>query len=163
MAPVVLVSPSCPAQAQYPRMTSVDIRVGTFDVEGWPHDEAAFLATPETLAEEGFFCSPTSLSPDRTICYCCGVALSQWQPTDVPRIEHRKHSPGCQLLKAGGASSASGTGSSSTTATGAGKKSSKEAQPFEFAFQRLLRKRAERRLKSAAEGSSYPSDPEAFR
>ncbi|KAJ3782300.1 hypothetical protein GGU10DRAFT_429552 [Lentinula aff. detonsa] len=49
----------------------------------WPHPEY-FLATPETLAEAGFYFDPSSEDKDNVTCYMCGKELSEWDERDDP-------------------------------------------------------------------------------
>jgi hypothetical protein len=52
---------------------------------GWPHTpETHPKCTPKQLASAGFFFCPDSLHPDRCLCYCCGIGLVKWEPTDIP-------------------------------------------------------------------------------
>jgi len=60
--------------------------------------------TPATLAAAGFYHAPTPSSPDQCTCFCCGLSLVQWEPTDDPWSEHRRHSPHCAFANAGKAS-----------------------------------------------------------
>ncbi|KAJ4489053.1 hypothetical protein C8R41DRAFT_395401 [Lentinula lateritia] len=55
----------------------------------WPHPEY-FLATPETLAEAGFYFDPSSEDKDNVTCYMCGKELSEWDEKDNPFEIHFK-------------------------------------------------------------------------
>ncbi|KAJ3718636.1 hypothetical protein DFJ43DRAFT_1134271 [Lentinula guzmanii] len=55
----------------------------------WPHPEY-FLATPETLAEAGFYFDPSSEDKDNVTCYMCGKELSEWDERDDPFEIHYK-------------------------------------------------------------------------
>eukprot|EP00756_Hemistasia_phaeocysticola_P038890 Hpha_TRINITY_DN16787_c2_g3::TRINITY_DN16787_c2_g3_i2::g.76148::m.76148 len=63
--------------------------------------------TPSALAAAGFYHAPTPGSPDQCTCFCCGLSLVQWEPTDDPWSEHRRHSPHCAFLAHAGRSSRS--------------------------------------------------------
>jgi hypothetical protein len=49
----------------------------------WPHS-SRFLATPETLAEAGFYYSPSFEDRDNVTCFICGKQLSEWEEGDDP-------------------------------------------------------------------------------
>eukprot|EP00759_Apiculatamorpha_spiralis_P034126 PhF_6_TR35217/c0_g1_i1/m.51276/K08731/BIRC5; baculoviral IAP repeat-containing protein 5 len=55
--------------------------------------------TPQALAEAGFFHNPDVRSPDRTVCFMCGLELSRWEVHDVPLDEHLRHGPSCEHLQ----------------------------------------------------------------
>ncbi|KAF4529739.1 hypothetical protein B566_EDAN017892 [Ephemera danica] len=48
------------------------------------------IQTPELLAKAGFYFFNVD---DRVMCFECGLGLKDWQPTDVPDVEHRKWKP----------------------------------------------------------------------
>lgn len=60
----------------------------------WPHP-STFLATPETLAEAGFYFTPTVGSPDAVQCFTCGKELSDWEADDDPFAEHVRRGSSC--------------------------------------------------------------------
>ena len=53
----------------------------------WPHP-SSFLANPISLAEAGFYFSPTANDRDNVACYLCKKQLSQWEEKDDPFILH---------------------------------------------------------------------------
>lgn len=48
---------------------------------------------------EGFFFQPRPNARDRCVCFCCGLALVQWEPSEDPMTEHRKHAPACSFVR----------------------------------------------------------------
>ncbi|GAV04588.1 hypothetical protein RvY_14852 [Ramazzottius varieornatus] len=52
---------------------------------------------PYELASAGFFCKEHSTG--LVECFHCGLALSYWQTTDTPMIEHIRHRPGFEFVK----------------------------------------------------------------
>jgi hypothetical protein len=53
----------------------------------WPHaDDIA--ATPDALAEAGFFWAPTWEDRDNVACFLCNKELSGWEPADDPLAVH---------------------------------------------------------------------------
>ncbi|KAJ4474882.1 hypothetical protein J3R30DRAFT_3294865 [Lentinula aciculospora] len=63
--------------------------VKTQSSQKWPHPEY-FIATPETLAEAGFYFDPSSEDRDNVTCYMCGKELSEWDEKDDPFEIHFK-------------------------------------------------------------------------
>ena len=56
----------------------------------WPHP-ADFKASPETLAEAGFFyTNPSYEGPDSVSCYFCDKELEGWEADDDPHAIHWK-------------------------------------------------------------------------
>ncbi|OCH93314.1 hypothetical protein OBBRIDRAFT_832707 [Obba rivulosa] len=53
----------------------------------WPHPPT-YKATPDTLAEAGFYFHPTSEYRDNVICFMCGKELSDWDEDDDPFSIH---------------------------------------------------------------------------
>ncbi|KAF6761781.1 hypothetical protein DFP72DRAFT_1002723 [Ephemerocybe angulata] len=49
----------------------------------WPHP-ASFTANPDTLAEAGFYYSPSAEDPDNVSCFMCEKQLSDWEEDDDP-------------------------------------------------------------------------------
>ncbi|KAI0674377.1 hypothetical protein C8Q78DRAFT_989329 [Trametes maxima] len=49
----------------------------------WPHPPT-WKATPNSLAEAGFYFTPSSRDPDNVTCYMCGKHLCNWEPEDDP-------------------------------------------------------------------------------
>lgn len=33
------------------------------------------------------------------MCFCCGLALVQWEANEDPATEHRKHAPACSFAR----------------------------------------------------------------
>jgi hypothetical protein len=86
--------------AKHPQMTSYHARLASFDKKSWPHNKDTFIASPQALAETGFFYDPRPPSfLDRCVCFYCGVSLVGWEQTDFPRHEHLVHSPNCGFLE----------------------------------------------------------------
>lgn len=70
-----------------PRTECYVCRLATFQT--WPRH---LKQKPTDLANSGFYyLGPT----DHVKCFDCGVVLCNWEPTDVPRLEHIKHKPHC--------------------------------------------------------------------
>lgn len=53
----------------------------------WPHP-ASFKATPDSLAEAGFYYDPDSDHPDNVTCFMCKKNLGGWEPDDDPFAIH---------------------------------------------------------------------------
>jgi hypothetical protein len=53
----------------------------------WPHP-AHFIATPDTLAEAGFFFNPSWDARDNVECFFCGKCLDGWEEQDDPFAIH---------------------------------------------------------------------------
>ena len=53
----------------------------------WPHP-ASFKATPQNLAEAGFYYDPDSSSTDNVTCFMCGKHLFGWEEDDDPFAIH---------------------------------------------------------------------------
>ena len=53
----------------------------------WPHP-SHYKATPESLAEAGFFFDPSSGDKDNVTCYMCNKQLSEWAEDDDPSEIH---------------------------------------------------------------------------
>lgn len=53
----------------------------------WPHPQD-FNANPDTLAEAGFFFSPSWDDRDSVACFMCGKELSDWDASDDPFETH---------------------------------------------------------------------------
>ena len=71
-------------------------RLSSFNRATWPHSGTSL--TPERLAAAGFFASPTPKAPDRVVCFSCENALTNWDPTDDPWIEHKTWYPACNFV-----------------------------------------------------------------
>ncbi|KAI0053230.1 inhibitor of apoptosis repeat-containing protein [Auriscalpium vulgare] len=53
----------------------------------WPHPKT-FAATPEMLAEAGFYFAPTFEDRDNAVCFLCEKELSGWEEKDDPFTVH---------------------------------------------------------------------------
>jgi hypothetical protein len=53
----------------------------------WPHPKT-FIATPEALADAGFYFSPSSEDRDNVRCFACDKELSEWDENDDPYLIH---------------------------------------------------------------------------
>ncbi|KAJ6561078.1 hypothetical protein DFH09DRAFT_1279334 [Mycena vulgaris] len=49
----------------------------------WPHPKT-WLATPETLAEAGFYFDPSTDDPDNATCFMCNKQVTEWAEDDDP-------------------------------------------------------------------------------
>lgn len=57
----------------------------------WPHPpHPQFIATPETLAEAGFYYNPSFDDRDNVTCFMCEKQLSDWEAHDDPFDIHWK-------------------------------------------------------------------------
>jgi hypothetical protein len=72
-------------------------RLSSFNRATWPHSGTSL--TPERLAAAGFFAAPTPKAPDRVVCFSCENALTNWDPTDDPWIEHKTWYPACPFVQ----------------------------------------------------------------
>ena len=61
-------------------------------VINWPHPDH-FLATPNSLAEAGFYFCPTWDERDAVKCFMCGKELSDWLEDDDPFAIHWRKCP----------------------------------------------------------------------
>ncbi|KAF9975342.1 hypothetical protein BGZ73_001063 [Actinomortierella ambigua] len=77
-------------------MWSFDNRLRSFEQgkQSWPHPDT-YLATPETLADAGFYWDPSRGSKDNVVCFLCSKSLDGWSPDDDPGVEHLSHSRFC--------------------------------------------------------------------
>jgi len=81
------------------RLWTLDGRLATFKREAWPHARTpGFCATPESLAQAGFYARPLHGSRDNVCCFLCEKNLDGWEPTDDAWDEHARHSPACPLV-----------------------------------------------------------------
>ncbi|KAJ7708824.1 hypothetical protein B0H17DRAFT_916914 [Mycena rosella] len=55
----------------------------------WPHPKT-WLATPETLAEAGFYFDPSTDDPDNATCFMCNKQVTEWAEDDDPFDIHWK-------------------------------------------------------------------------
>lgn len=53
----------------------------------WPHPPS-FKATPQTLAEAGFYFDPSDEDPDSVTCFMCEKQLGEWDSEDDPYELH---------------------------------------------------------------------------
>ena len=60
----------------------------------WPHDDDDFLATPDSLAQAGFYYAPAPGFPDQVQCFACDTSLDGWEPQDDPFKEHYSRAEG---------------------------------------------------------------------
>lgn len=60
----------------------------------WPHS-SSFLANPDTLAEAGFYFTPSVGNPDAVTCFICRKELSDWEEGDDPFAEHVRRGSSC--------------------------------------------------------------------
>jgi Inhibitor of Apoptosis domain/Zinc finger, C3HC4 type (RING finger) len=69
-------------------LKSEQARLDTFKKDIWP------LTYPSVrdLAKSGFFCLGVS---DKVQCVFCHGVAGEWEQTDIPHIEHRRHFPRC--------------------------------------------------------------------
>jgi hypothetical protein len=66
------------------------------DFVPWPHPiGGSYIATPETLAEAGFYHDPSPFDPDNVCCFLCGKELGEWEPEDDPFLIHAQKCPKC--------------------------------------------------------------------
>ena|SRR3990167_7086745 len=70
-------------------MHKEDQRYQSFS-QDWPHPLQNFGPTPVKLAKSGFYLSPTVAYKDRVVCFCCGIALVNWQKDHDPWYK-KKH------------------------------------------------------------------------
>lgn len=70
-------------------LRSEALRYATF--QGWPH---SFLS-PRLLSQAGFFYRGLG---DQTQCAFCCITISEWEPSDNPMTEHRRHAPNCPFV-----------------------------------------------------------------
>lgn len=58
---------------------------------GWPVPNIS----AKSMARNGFYYTKTS---DQVVCNFCGLGLTDWEPNDSPKAEHKKYSPRCPLM-----------------------------------------------------------------
>mmetsp|Transcript_48604 Transcript_48604/g.152530 ORF Transcript_48604/g.152530 Transcript_48604/m.152530 type:complete len:675 (+) Transcript_48604:116-2140(+) len=78
-------------------MMKESARLKTFESIIWPHNNTPL--TPQRLAAAGFYAAPTSKAPDRVVCFACENALTNWDPTDDPWLEHQTWYPQCPFVQ----------------------------------------------------------------
>ncbi|KAL4235407.1 hypothetical protein ACF0H5_007043 [Mactra antiquata] len=79
--PMRQVSPNQPCHPSYEDVAS---RVQSFQTN-WPYNGDQ---NPCKMAEAGFFFSPSKT--DEVWCFYCGARLWNWEPNDIPLVEHVK-------------------------------------------------------------------------
>ena len=60
----------------------------------WPHPPS-FEANPQTLAEAGFYYTPSLNNADAVACFVCDKYLSDWEETDDPFEVHALRGNAC--------------------------------------------------------------------
>ena len=75
----------------YEKLRKEEVRLRTF--YDWP---SGARASPQVLAREGLFYTGTE---DRVQCAFCRGFMRNWEPTDVPSAEHKKHFPDCPFVR----------------------------------------------------------------
>lgn len=78
-------------RARYPQFAFPTVRIWTY--EGWPSD---YKQSPSMLADAGFFYAGYG---DSVLCYCCGIGVRFWKPTDDPWIEHARWRQSCTFMQ----------------------------------------------------------------
>ena len=78
-------------RSAYPRFNTLERRLWTF--QNWP---IGLNQTKSDMAESGFWYTNQK---DIVTCFHCGVVLSDFEKTDIPMIEHAKHSKDCYFLQ----------------------------------------------------------------
>ncbi|KAI0090578.1 hypothetical protein BDY19DRAFT_1068262 [Irpex rosettiformis] len=68
------------------RSRRVKTKSGTVNLK-WPHPDT-YLATPEQLAEAGFYFSPSVEARDNVKCFMCRKELDEWDEDDDPISVH---------------------------------------------------------------------------
>ena len=81
------------------------LRLDTF--YDWP---AGARADPKALAREGLYYTGEE---DRVQCVFCRGYMRNWEPTDIPSAEHRKHFPDCPFVRGLNVGNVSMTGEAS--------------------------------------------------
>lgn len=51
------------------------------------------------MAEAGFYFCGTEQEPDSVACFMCDKHLDNWEATDDPWSEHKRHAPQCAFVK----------------------------------------------------------------
>ncbi|XP_076164518.1 BIR repeat containing ubiquitin-conjugating enzyme isoform X2 [Ptiloglossa arizonensis] len=64
----------------------------------WPHTNYKW-ASPDQMAQVGFYHHPNATGDDRVMCFTCNICLVCWEPKDEPWSEHERHSPTCPFVK----------------------------------------------------------------
>lgn len=53
------------------------------------------------MAEAGFYWCGATQDPDSAACFMCDKHLDNWESTDDPWFEHKRHAPQCAFVKLG--------------------------------------------------------------
>lgn len=53
------------------------------------------------MAEAGFYWTGSEHEQDSATCFICGKQLDNWECSDDPWYEHKKHAPNCSFVKLG--------------------------------------------------------------
>mmetsp|Transcript_677 Transcript_677/g.1575 ORF Transcript_677/g.1575 Transcript_677/m.1575 type:complete len:427 (+) Transcript_677:120-1400(+) len=81
------------------RMNEEAQRKATF-LDQWPYTQATHPGvTPDILAADGFYFTPTSQVSDTVVCFFCDLQLGDWERSDDAKAVHRKLSPNCPIVK----------------------------------------------------------------
>lgn len=80
----------CSQRFAYPPYFDYDKRLKSF--EDWSSTHGP---TPNKMADVGFFYTGEE---DKTICFCCGIGLYNWEDNDDPMIEHLRHNNNCSFI-----------------------------------------------------------------
>ncbi|KAL5018675.1 hypothetical protein ScPMuIL_004397 [Solemya velum] len=80
----------CSQRPKYPRYAVLAVRISSF--ENWPVYRAI---TPQSLALAGLFYIGFG---DNVKCFFCGGGLRNWEPQDIPWVEHARWYPRCAFL-----------------------------------------------------------------
>ena len=76
---------------KHPEYIYYEDRLRSFEL--WSNQ---IIPTKESLAKAGFWYTQIG---DKVTCFCCGVSLYEWKPSDNPCLEHVKYSAQCIYLK----------------------------------------------------------------
>lgn len=60
----------------------------------WPHPDS-YLANPRSLAEAGFYYTPSASDRDAVTCFMCKEKLSGWEEEQDPFVEHVRIASSC--------------------------------------------------------------------
>ncbi|KAL5018677.1 hypothetical protein ScPMuIL_004399 [Solemya velum] len=80
----------CSQRPKYSRYAVLAARISSF--ENWPVYREI---TPQCLAQAGFFYVGFG---DNVKCFFCGGGLRDWEPQDIPWVEHARWYPRCAFL-----------------------------------------------------------------
>ena len=71
-------------------MVKLNNRLNSF--KKWP---IQMVQRPIDLARSGFYYTTEG---DKLTCFLCGISVLNWESTDLPNLEHKKHSPNCKFM-----------------------------------------------------------------